>query len=376
MTANRLNLGRAATEVMREILGRIATGPELSKDLSQAEAAEAMHLVLSGQVDPVQAGIFLIALRMKRETDEENLGLLDALRAETTEVIAAVDEIMDVADPYDGYLRSLPPSPFLPAVLAATGVPSVSHGLLCVGPKHGVTHRQVLAAAGIPVDLSPQAAALRVADPSIGWAYVDQNAFCPRLHALVPLRELIVKRPALSTVETLLGPLRGRIKTHLLTGYVHKPYPRIYALLARRAGFNSALMVRGVEGGVIPSLRQMGAFVYYHDQGEEQSLEIHPEDLGIVQTVRAASLPEQIDGLREPTDAEKPFNATLVAAAAAEQGLAALQGAAGPTRDALIYAAAMCLFHLGRHDSPRTAAAMVRTCLDDGGALARFSAAH
>ncbi|MHB1941465.1 MAG: anthranilate phosphoribosyltransferase [Acidiferrobacteraceae bacterium] len=376
MTANRLNLAQAATEVMREILGRIATGPELSKDLSQAEAAEGMRLVLRGQVDPVQAGIFLIALRMKRETDEENLGLLDALRTETVEVVAAVDEVVDIADPYDGYLRSLPPSPFLPAVLAAAGAPSVSHGLLRVGPKHGVTHRQVLSAAGVPVDLSPQAAAMRISDPSIGWAYVDQGAFCPALHALIPLRELIVKRPALSTVETLLGPIRGRIRTHLLTGYVHKPYPRIYALLARHAGFDSALMVRGVEGGVIPSLRQMGAFVYYHHQGEERSFEIHPEDLGITQTVRAAPLPGQADDQGEHMDTEKPFDAGLIAAAAAERGLDALRGAAGPTRDALIYAAAMCLFHLGRHDSPRTAAAAVRACLDDGIALARFSAAH
>jgi uroporphyrin-III C-methyltransferase/precorrin-2 dehydrogenase/sirohydrochlorin ferrochelatase len=35
---------------------------------------------------------------------------------------------------------------------------------------------------------------------------------------------------------------------------VHKPYPRIYALLARHAGFDSALIVRGVEGSVIPLL--------------------------------------------------------------------------------------------------------------------------
>ncbi len=54
--------------VMDAILQGIATGPELNKNISQSEARCAMELILERQVDPVQAGIFLIALRMKRET--------------------------------------------------------------------------------------------------------------------------------------------------------------------------------------------------------------------------------------------------------------------------------------------------------------------
>jgi anthranilate phosphoribosyltransferase len=218
---------------MRSIIKRIATGPELSKDISREEAQAGMRFVLDGQVDPVQAGIFLIALRMKRETDDENLGILDALREAAHVVTAAVDEVVDIADPYDGFNRTLPASPFLPVVLAACGIPAVSHGVERMGPKYGVTHRQVLRAAGVPVNLAPEQAAARLGDPDIGWVYVDQEAFCPKLHRLSSLRTLIVKRPAITTAEVLIGPLRGRRKTHLVTGYVHKPYPRIYALLAR-----------------------------------------------------------------------------------------------------------------------------------------------
>ena len=141
---------------MDSILQRIATGPELSKDISREEAREGMRLVLEGAVDPVQAGVFLIALRMKRETDEENRGLLEAIREATGRATAPVDEVLDLGDPYDGYNRTLPAAPFLPPVLAACGVPTVSHGVQSMGPKYGVTHRQVLAAAGLPVDLSPR----------------------------------------------------------------------------------------------------------------------------------------------------------------------------------------------------------------------------
>jgi anthranilate phosphoribosyltransferase len=345
--------------LMDSILKRIATGPELSKDISREEAREGMRLVLDGAVDPVQAGVFLIALRMKRETDDEMCGMLEAIRAATRSATAPVDEVLDIGDPYDGYSRTLPAAPFLPPLLAACGVAAVSHGVERMGPKYGVTHRQVLRAAGLPVDLDPEAAAARLGDPGIGWAYVDQKAFCPKLYALAGLRSLIVKRPAITTAEVLAGPVRGRRKTHLLTGYVHKPYPRVYALLARHAGFDSALIVRGVEGGVIPGLRQPGKAFHYHDRGGEQPVEFAPADLGIEQLVLAAQVPAE-------------FETEVVAGLAAEAGMAALAGAPGPTRESLVLGAALCLWHLERHRSLESAAHAVRAALDSGRALERI----
>jgi len=363
--------------VMRSIIKRIATGPELSKDISREEARQGMRFVLDGAVDPVQAGVFLIALRMKRETDEENQGILDALLEAAQRVTAKVDSVVDLADPYDGFIRTLPASPFLPAVLAACGVPAVSHGVESMGPKYGVTHRQVLAAAGIPVDLAPAEGAERVSDPAVGWAYVDQKAFCPRLHDLSRLRTLIVKRPAITTCEALLGPIRGRVNTHLVTGYVHKPYPRIYALLARSAGFDSALIVRGVEGGVIPSLRHAGKAFTYHDKGPEQAVEFSPAELGIDEAVLAPALPDPAQRERESGDqSASDLNTAAAARAAAQAGLAALSGHPGPTCDSLVCGGALCLWHLKRHDSLQSAAAAVRQALDSGQALERIERAR
>jgi len=354
-----------SASLMHSILKRIATGPELSKDISREEARAGMRLVLDGEVDPVQAGVFLIALRMKRETDDENLGMLEAIREVTHRAAAPVDEVLDIGDPYDGYNRTLPAAPFLPAVLAACGVAAVSHGVESMGPKYGVTHRQVLRAAGVPVDLTPEEAAARLGDPAIGWAYVDQKAFCPKLYALTGLRTLIVKRPAITTAEVLAGPVRGRLKTHLVTGYVHKPYPRVYAMLARHAGYDSALLVRGVEGGVIPGLSQTGKAFHYHGGGEETSTEFKPAELGIEQSVRAPRIP----GASDEGQSEAPFDAAAVAKAAAEAGMAALAGQPGATRDCLVYGAALCLWHLGRHVDLGSAAGAVRSALDRGQAL-------
>ena len=363
--------------LLHSCIQKVATGPEYSKDLTFAEAHAAMRHILEGNPDPVQAAVLLIALRMKRETDEENAGVLQAILDTMNPVTAAVDEIIDVADPYDGYTRGLPVSPLLPAVFAACGLPAVSHGLEAVGPKYGVTHRKVLRAAGIDVDLDGQQAAARIADPDIGWAYVDQKMSAPRLHDLIPLRTRIVKRPVLTTVEVLTGPVRGKVRTHLLTGYVHKVYPPVYARLARHAGFASAAIVRGVEGGVIPSLKQPATVFCYHDGGAEYPLEVHPEMIGIVQPTRAVPLPKDIAPAAATADAAPAaIDCRAAAKAAADAGLAALQGAPGPARDSLIYGAAIMLYHLHCHATLGEAAAAAAAAIDSGAALAHFNAAR
>jgi anthranilate phosphoribosyltransferase len=348
--------------VMRSCLQKVATGPELSKDLSFEEAHAAMACILDKKVDAVQAGVFLIALRMKRETDDENKAILRAILDASDSVVAAVDEVVDVADPYDGFSRGLPMSPFLPAVLAACGVSCVSHGLESVGPKFGITHRHVLRAAGIDVDLTPMQAAARIEHPDIGWAYVDQRASCPKLHDLVGLRNLIVKRPAITTVEVLTGPVRGRRQTHLMTGYVHKAYPRIYGMLARYVGFDSALLVRGVEGGIIPSLQHPSRVFHCYGDDEPQLRSFNPMELDIKQSNRAVPIPGEITS----SDADSG------AMAAAEMGLQALAGKPGPAYDSLVYGTTLALVHLRHHSSLTAAAETVRTVLNTGAPLARF----
>jgi anthranilate phosphoribosyltransferase len=358
--------------LMHSIIQRIATGPELSKDISLEEASEGMAAILRGEIDEVQSAIFFIALRMKRETDDENKGVLDAILKVAESRVAQVDEVVSLADPYDGFNRNLPVAPFIPPVLAACGLATVSHGLDAVGPKFGVTHRHVLQAAGIDVDISLDDATSRLTDPALGWAYVDQRSFCPGLHDLTSLRQRIVKRQALTTVEVLAKPITGRKKTHLVTGYVHKPYPAKYASLARFAGFEGCLLVRGTEGGVIPSLRQPGMLFRYDNLAEEEAVEINPQALGIDQPVRAVPLPIDPSIQREEDEVARISDVSGAATLAAQTGLRALQGERGPAYDSLVYSCALILWHCGRADSISTAADQVRTVLDNGSAQQRM----
>ncbi len=357
--------------LMRSIIQRIATGPDLSKNISREEAYLGTKAIIDNQIDPIQIGIFFIALRMKRETMDENIGVLDAVLETTRRVTAAVDEVVDIGDPYDGYTRGLPTAPFLGPLLAELGVHAVSHGLDRVGPKYGVTARHILHAAGVPVDLSPVQASARLADPSTGWTYIDQAQSNPGMHNLVGLRAQMIKRQVLTTVEVLSKPIAGRKKTHFITGFVHKPYPPIYAELARVAGFDSACIIRGVEGGIIPSLRQAGRYFHYHDKGAESEVAIDPATLGIQQDVRAVPLPGSVTTAEGADEIVAAIDIQATARVAAEAGIAALNGAKGAFYDSLVLSGAIILHHVGKASSLADAATQIRAVLDSGRAAKR-----
>jgi len=333
-----------------------------------------MQYILSDEGDPVQAAVFLIALRMKRETLDEYKGVLQAIVDTATTATAEVDELVDIADPYDGHSRGLPVTAFIAPVLAACGLPAVTHGLEYIGPKYGITQRKVLRAAGVKVDLTPAEAAKALETPSLGWAYVDQRVCAPKLHDLLDLRKRMIKRSVLTTVETLVKPLQARGKSYTLTGYVHKAYPPVYAELARFRGFDSAMIVRGVEGGVIPSLQQEGKLFFFEKGGQEVEYSLNPAELGIRQATRAVPLPRDLPAAGPGSKTE--FDVEAAAKAAAETGMDALQGKAGPARDCLVYSASICLHRLGRGETLAESAETVRKTLDSGAALARLEAAR
>ena len=356
---------------MTSIIQRVATGPEMSKSISYDEARAGMRIVLDGHADPIQAAVFLIGLRVKRETDEENKGILQGIIDKTQILQTDVDELVDIADPYNGYGRSLPSSPFLPVLLAELGIPSVSHGIETVAPKFGVTHSQVLKAAGKNVNLSLEKIGEQLNNPEIGWSYADQCNYCPSLFSLVEFRKRIVKRAAISTAEVLTGPIRGRKKTHLVTGYVHNAYPPIYTMLARHSGFTSALLLRGAEGGITPSLRKRDEFFRYWEQSEDLVFETDPLEIGIKQDNRMIAIPKELIPKRDRAFGPD-INNTKIAKLAAEEGIMAIKGKKSATHDALLYSASLALWHLGRYNSLKEAAVVVRDALSSGKVADRF----
>lgn len=344
---------------LAKAIKKVATGPHLSKDLTQQESQDAMAEILAGKADPVQVAIFLIALRIKRETDKENLGILQSIQSVTEQTSSNIDELLILSDPFNGYNRHCPIAAFLPAVLAASGLPTVTQGVKEMGPKFGVTHSQVLQQAGIKTDLSVKQANRQINDKNIAWAYLDQAKTTPSLYALQDLRTRIIKRPSLATLEKLVMPIKAQKKTYLQIGFVHKEYPPVLAWIAHHAGFAKTLIVRGIEGGILPTLRERSNCFSEH-AGLAVAYPIIPMDFAIEQNTRGV-LPQQ--------------SKQVTAAETVKLGMQALDGQSGASFDSLVLGAAMALTHFGLQNSPHQAADHVRNVIHSGKAKAHFQQA-
>ena len=370
MTENSLP-GTESTALMREVLQRIATGPTMSKDLSVDQARAAMRLVLEQKSDPVQSALFLIALRMKRETDAEMQGVTEAILQGTCTLSVDCEAMITLADPYDGYIRSLPASPFIPAVIAACGVPVVTHGIESIGPKHGLSVKRVLQSAGIPVDHTLEAAAELLSGADATWCYLDQSVVAPELAALQLLREQMVKRPCITTIEKGLMPLSAARRNHFITGYVHKAYPDVYASLARSTGFDTAGFIKGIEGGVVPTVAQVSRYFQWSNSDNAlEKIRIVPEDIRIQQSSRCVDMPEgvlQLDELGRPVSS----SIEALAKSTAAEGVKALKGSRSIMYDCIVLGASVSLASF-RGIGIEEASGTVRQVLDNGRAAEVF----
>ena len=355
---------------LRGAIQKVATGPEYSKDISLDESYDAMMNILNQDVDPVQAAIYLISLRMKRETIEENSGSLKALIDNSDILTTNVSDLVDLAEPYNGFLRNTPISPFVPAVLASCGLPCYSHGLAKVGPKFGLTHHLVLKEFGFDVNKSLNDAAAQINDPDIGWSYIDQSIFCNPLHNLVDLRTRMVKRTVITTIEVLVGPLRGLNKTHLYTGYVHTAYPPIYLHLAKVSGYDSATLVKGVEGGVSPALRQ-DSKIFHYNGSEELQPKFNPSDISISQNMRAVPLPDLAKSKSGLDEISADIDVKEFASKTAEIGEEALSGKDSPALDSIIYTSSI-IYSLIKNKSLFESSDIIRKSIKKGTAKSFF----
>jgi len=260
-----------------EIVLRLTQG----LDLNQQDMTQGMSFLFRDDLAPYLKAAFLEGLRVKRETDLENQIAYQFLWGESRHFNVGTPILIDLANAYDGFNRSLCFLPFMAALLASIGFPTILHGVSDVGPKHGVNVAKVLKAAKKNEKMNTASVIRDLEDPNIGWAYLDQQFSFPQLHDLIPLRGEIVKRPLLSTFEKLLQPLRSLQSNYLVTSYTHPPYKnRMLTLLKDASRFKRVMLIRGLEGSIeMPFDRRIHVNVM-SDSGVTDDY-LRPEDYGV-----------------------------------------------------------------------------------------------
>ncbi len=242
--------GRSDYAGFRAVIKAVGTGPRGSRALTFEEARMATAALLGGEVSPVQAGAFLVAMRIKGETPTELAGMTQALRDAAGRVAADPPPrgrpILACAGAYDGMVDA-PHLSLVAAVLAAAaGARIVLHCGATLGPKRGTTPADVLAALGGPARPEPAESAQMLERADV--ALVHAGASIPGWDELASVRDEIGLRGPLHSAEKLVDHLGA---SRFVVGHTHSTYrERLQgALLA--LGAERVITVRGMEGADI-----------------------------------------------------------------------------------------------------------------------------
>ena len=335
--------GRSDYAGFRAVIKAVGTGPRGSRALTFDEARAATAALLAGEVSPVQAGAFLIAMRIKGETPAELAGVTQALRDAARSVApdppSGSRPVVACAGAYDGMLETPQLSLAAAVLAAAAGARIVVHCGARLGPKRGTTPADVLVALGGPLRPRPaeSLAMLERADVAL----VHAGAAIPGWDALAAIRDEIGLRGPLHTAEKLVDHLGA---TRFVVGHTHSSYrARILGALAL-LGAQRSVAVRGMEGAdVVRAGRPSAA-------DAAGPLDI-PETPGAV--------------LRGDADPRVAAELTRAIAAGDEHGVAG--------RAALL-SAGVRLYAAGRCDSVIAGVALAMQAVGDGRATATLEA--
>lgn len=217
-------------------LKAVGTGVKGNRDLSFDEAYEAICQILRQEPTQAQIGAFLIAWRVKLETNEEFKGAIKALKSFMK--IKKVDDSMILGYNSDG--RDTNPYLF----------PLYEDILDSFFKKNSDVRRLNLV---ISTDLlQPTKDGFCAKDIALNFDkgqylhYFDRVEYLQELSSLTALRNEFGLRTAFNTVEKLLNPT---LSEYGVCGAFHKPYVSKY-LEMFEDDFEDITVIRGVEGDI------------------------------------------------------------------------------------------------------------------------------
>ena len=192
--------------MIQEAIGQLVAG----QDLSQAQAAQVMDEIMSGEATPAQFGAFVTALRIKGETADEIAGMAQGMRDKSNRV-EYTSALVDTCGTGGDASGSFNVSTAAAFVIAASGLRVAKHGNRAITSQSGSA--DVLEALGVKLELTPEQVRRCIDEASIGFMFAP--AFHPAMRfAAGPRREIGIR-----TVFNILGPLTNPAgATHQLLG--------------------------------------------------------------------------------------------------------------------------------------------------------------
>ncbi len=252
-----------------------------SQDLDRGDMTEVMRLIMTGQATHAQIGGFLIGLRMKGETVDEIAAAASVMRELATPVPVSGEHLVDTCGTGGDGASTFNISTASALVAAAAGARVAKHGNRSVSSRCGSA--DVLEAAGVNLDLTPEQVAQCVEKIGVGFLFAPRHHSAMR-HAIGPRKEMGVR-----TLFNLLGPLTNPAGApNQVLGVFSADWLEPLAQVLGKLGSQHVLVVHaddGLDEISIGSATQVAEL----KQGEVSRYRISPQQFGI-QTGDVSSL--------------------------------------------------------------------------------------
>ncbi len=317
--------------------------------LQAHEAEEVMSQIMAGQATDAQIGAYLMALRMKGETQSEITGSARAMRANATRVPTRYDgALLDTCGTGGDKSGTFNISTTVAFVAAGAGVPVAKHGNRASTSQCGSA--DVLGELGVNLSLTPEQVGQCIDQIGIGFL------FAPSLHpamkyAIGPRRQMAIR-----TIFNILGPLTNPAGARRqIMGVFAPDLTDMLAHVLGDLGAELAMVVSGYGG--LDELTTTGPnhISHYHD-GAVETLELNPQDYGF----RGAHISELLGG-------DPPANAAIL------RGV--LSGEVDSAkRDVVLLNAGAALLAAGVAKDIAGGVRLAAETIDSGAALAKLDA--
>ncbi len=181
---------------IREAIKRVTS----AEDLSSAEMIDVMRDIMTGETTDAQNAAFLVGLQMKGVKAAEILGGATVMRELSTKVnVETGPHLVDTCGTGGSGSNKFNVSTAAALVAACAGAKVAKHGNRGATSKSGSA--DVLEAAGVKLDVSPNIIARAIAQLGVGFMFAAAHHSAMR-HVITARKEIGVR-----TVFNLLGPL-------------------------------------------------------------------------------------------------------------------------------------------------------------------------
>ena len=223
---------------MKQAIAQVVEGRDLGGD----EMAAVMRSIMTGGATPAQIGGFLVGLRMKGETVSEIAAAAQVMRELASGVdISGLPHTVDIVGTGGDASGTFNVSTTSMFVAAAAGCHVAKHGNRSVSSQSGSA--DVLEAAGIRLDLSPEQVAHCVREVGVGFMFAPGHHSAMK-HAIGPRKEMGIR-----TIFNVLGPLTNPAGVpNQLLGVFSESLLQPLAEVLQRLGSRHVMVVHSRDG--------------------------------------------------------------------------------------------------------------------------------